>query len=57
MKCAYFNDSYEEFSHHSNFELEVCDINKLEFLYECDYVINTAAKTHVGNSIVKMKNF
>lgn len=33
------------------------DINDLEFLYECDYVINTAAETHVGNSIVKSEEF
>ena len=29
----------------------------LDFLYECDYVINTAAETHVGNSIVKSDDF
>jgi len=28
------------------------DINDLEFLYDCDYIINTAAETHVDNSIV-----
>ena len=28
-----------------------------EFLYECDYIINTAAETHVGNSLVKSENF
>lgn len=33
------------------------DINNLKFLYECDYVINTAAETHVGNSIVKSEEF
>lgn len=33
------------------------DINNLKFLYECDYVINTAAETHVGNSIVDSKEF
>ena len=31
--------------------------NDLEFLYECDYIINTAAETHVGNSIVKSDDF
>ena len=34
-----------------------CYINDLEFLYECDYIINTAAETHVGNSIVKSDDF
>ena len=33
------------------------DINDLKFLYECDYVINTAAETHVGNSIANSKEF
>lgn len=33
------------------------DINNLKFLYDCDYVINTAAETHVGNSIVKSEEF
>lgn len=33
------------------------DINNLKFLYECDYVINTAAETHVGNSIVDSGDF
>ena len=33
------------------------DINDLKFLYECDYVINTAAETHVGNSIIKSEEF
>jgi dTDP-glucose 4,6-dehydratase len=27
------------------------DINELERLYDCDYIINTAAETHVDNSI------
>ena len=57
MTYAYFKDAYKEFSQHPNFEWEVSDINKLEFLYECDYVINTAAETHVGNSIVKNEEF
>jgi dTDP-glucose 4,6-dehydratase len=33
------------------------DINDLERLYDCDYVINTAAETHVDNSIVSSKEF
>jgi dTDP-glucose 4,6-dehydratase len=28
------------------------DINDLDMLYDCDYIINTAAETHVDNSIV-----
>ena len=46
-----------EFYEYSNFSFTQCDINDLEFLYDCDYVINTAAETHVGNSIVKSDDF
>ena len=41
-----------EFQNYENFTFTKSDINDLKFLYECDYVINTAAETHVGNSIV-----
>jgi dTDP-glucose 4,6-dehydratase len=33
------------------------DINDLKTLYDCDYVINTAAETHVDNSIVSSDEF
>ena len=33
------------------------DINDLKSLYDCDYVINTAAETHVDNSIVSSDEF
>ena len=46
-----------EFKKYPNFSFVYCDINDLDFLYECDYVINTAAETHVGNSIVKSDDF
>lgn len=46
-----------EFFEYENFSFTKCDINDLEFLYDCDYVINTAAETHVGNSIVKSDDF
>jgi dTDP-glucose 4,6-dehydratase len=45
------------FNKHSNFSFVQADINDLKFLYECDYVINTAAETHVGNSIVDSRDF
>ena len=47
----------EEFKKYPNFSFIKKDINDLEFLYECDYIINTAAETHVGNSIVKSDDF
>jgi dTDP-glucose 4,6-dehydratase len=33
------------------------DINDLKSLYDCDYVINTAAESHVDNSIVSSEAF
>jgi len=47
----------EEFKQSPNFSFVHCDINELKFLYECDYVINTAAETHVGNSISNSDEF
>jgi dTDP-glucose 4,6-dehydratase len=47
----------EEFFNHDNFTYECCDINDIERLYECDYVINTAAETHVDNSIASSEVF
>jgi dTDP-glucose 4,6-dehydratase len=46
-----------EFNKYDNFSFVHCDINDLKFLYECDYIINTAAETHVGNSIANSDEF
>lgn len=46
-----------DFKKYDNFVFEKLDINDIEFLYDCDYVINVAAETHVGNSIVKSDEF
>lgn len=58
-KITYAANKYllEEFNRYDNFTFTRCDINDLEFFYDCDYVINTAAETHVGNSIVKSEDF
>lgn len=50
-------ESLDNFRKWKNFYFENRDINDLKFLYECDYIINTAAETHVGNSIVNSKEF
>lgn len=42
---------------YENFKFDKVDINQLEFLYECDYIINTAAETHVDNSIASSDEF
>jgi len=47
----------DEFKQYENFSFVHCDINDLKFLYECDYIINTAAETHVGNSIANSDEF
>ena len=46
-----------EFNQYKNFSFVHCDINDLRFLYDCDYIINTAAETHVGNSITNSDDF
>jgi dTDP-glucose 4,6-dehydratase len=51
------DDLLEEFKQHKNFSFVHCDINDLKFLYDCDYIINTAAETHVGNSIANSDDF
>jgi dTDP-glucose 4,6-dehydratase len=50
-------DLLNEFKKYENFSFVQSDINDLKFLYECDYIINTAAETHVGNSIVNSDEF
>lgn len=50
-------DLLEEFSEWTNFSFSKEDINDIKFLYECDYIINTAAETHVGNSIANSDKF
>jgi dTDP-glucose 4,6-dehydratase len=40
-----------------NFKFIESDINDLDILYDCDYVINLAAETHVDNSIVSSDVF
>jgi dTDP-glucose 4,6-dehydratase len=47
----------EKFQKYTNFSFEqkdICDINRL---IDCDYIINTAAETHVDNSINKSDDF
>jgi dTDP-glucose 4,6-dehydratase len=58
-KMTYAANKYllTEFKKYPNFSFVHCDINELKFLYDCDFVINTAAETHVGNSIVSSTEF
>jgi dTDP-glucose 4,6-dehydratase len=42
---------------YKNFKFLQKDINELDSLYECDYVINIAAESHVDNSIINSNVF
>lgn len=46
-----------EFEASPNFKFIHKDINDLDKLYDCDYVINTAAESHVDNSIEDSDQF
>jgi len=46
-----------ELEKYNTFTFEQNDINDLDILYECDYIINTAAETHVDNSIASSDVF
>jgi dTDP-glucose 4,6-dehydratase len=46
-----------ELQQYEKFIFEKVDINTITHLYDCDYVINTAAETHVDNSIVRSDVF
>ena len=47
----------DEFRKSTNFTFVREDIAKLSYLPDCDYVINVAAESHVGNSIVDSTDF
>lgn len=47
----------EEFNSYNNFKFEKIDINDIKRLVDCDYFINTAAESHVDNSIRKSDIF
>lgn len=47
----------EDLKKYPNFYFEEKDINDIDMLYDCDYFINTAAETHVDNSIASSDVF
>jgi dTDP-glucose 4,6-dehydratase len=47
----------EEFQKYPNFTFEKTDIKRVKKLYDCDYLINFAAESHVGNSIINSDDF
>jgi dTDP-glucose 4,6-dehydratase len=59
-KCTYASNVHfldEFYSYKDHFKFEQKDINDLDRLYEADYIINTAAETHVDNSIEDSDEF
>jgi dTDP-glucose 4,6-dehydratase len=50
-------DFLTEFQKYKTFKFIHQDINDLDRLYDCDYIINTAAETHVDNSIMSSDVF
>ena len=47
----------DEFGRYKNFTFVQENIADLKYLPDCDYVINVAAESHVGNSIVDSSDF
>jgi dTDP-glucose 4,6-dehydratase len=47
----------KEFEKYNNFSFEKIDICDIKTLIDCDYIINTAAETHVDNSIRESEAF
>ena len=58
-KCTYVanENNLLEFAAHDNFTFEKIDICDMTHLYDCDYVVNFAAESHVDNSIVNSEEF
>jgi dTDP-glucose 4,6-dehydratase len=58
-KCSYAANKslIKKFEKNKNFSFIKKDIATLEYLPDCDYVINLAAESHVGNSIVDSGDF
>lgn len=52
---SFLNEFYTQYGQRFTFIED--DINNLTSLYDCDYVINTAAETHVDNSILSSDEF
>jgi dTDP-glucose 4,6-dehydratase len=58
-KCTYAanQELVKEFERNKNFTFIREDIKDLKYLPDCDYVVNLAAETHVGNSIIESSHF
>ena len=58
-KCTYAANIQflPDFYKYDNFTFVQEDIADLKYLPNCDYIVNTAAESHVGNSIIESQDF
>lgn len=58
-KISYAADrtALEEFKRYKNYRFHEADIVNLDFLPECDVLLNFAAESHVDNAITSARNF
>ena len=58
-KVSYAADltAMKEFARYSNYRFEQADIGQIEFLPECDVIVNFAAESHVDNAITNNLKF
>ena len=58
-KCTYAANLQflDEFKQYNRFTFTKEDIATMNYLPHCDYVINIAAESHVGNSIIDSHDF
>lgn len=58
-KCTYAANLHliETFKSYKNFTFVKQDIADVKYLPDCDYIINLAAESHVGNSIIDSSDF
>ena len=58
-KCTYAANLnfLDEFMKHRNFTFVKKDIAEIKHIPDCDYIINIAAESHVGNSIIESEDF
>lgn len=50
-------DLLGEFGKYTNFSFERVGIEEMDFIKDCDYIVNFAAESHVENSIIKSTEF
>ncbi len=57
LSYSALNEYDSEIMQNENFKFVKEDISKLEYLPDCDYIVNFAAESHVDNSIANSEKF